>query len=104
MTEPQSYCDVPVTDHARARMAQRGVRPHQVGAVLSFGRRTYTRGAEVYVIGRREVEAAQRHGVDLRGLDGLHVVCTANDVVLTVFRNKQLQLRDSKYRRHARAA
>ena len=68
----------PVTDHARCRMAQRGVRPDAVAATLRYGRCVHVRGAWVSVIGRREVAAARRTGIDLSRFEGLHVVSAAD--------------------------
>lgn len=101
---PQRRDTLKLTDHGRRRMAQRGVRPHQLTAVLSWGRRAMVRGVEIYVVGHREVRSASEQGVDLADLEGLHVVCSHNDVVLTVYRNKQLNLRDHRLRHFGRAA
>jgi hypothetical protein len=86
---------LPLTEHARRRMAQRGLSFAAVAAVLRHGRCVHARGACVYVVGRREVERASRAGVDLRALDGIHVLCAADGSILTVFRNRALALRDS---------
>lgn len=99
-----SHETLKLTDHGRRRMAQRGVRPHQLAAVLSFGRRATIRGVEIYAIGQREVRWAREQGVDIADLDGLHAVCSEDDVVLTVYRNRGLNLRDYGHRRGARAA
>lgn len=87
-----------LTDHARLRMAQRGISFDAVKTVLELGRRAFVRGARVHVIGRREVEKATAKGANLEDLSGVHVVCDPEGVVLTVYRNHELNLRDKKRR------
>jgi len=82
-------------------MAQRGISFDAVRTVLEFGRRAFVRGARVHVIGRREVLKASAKGANLEELNGLHVVCDPSGVVLTVYRNQELNLRD-KTRRSGR--
>lgn len=90
-----------LTDHARLRMAQRGISFDAVRTVLELGRRAFVRGARVHVIGRLEVQKASKWGANLEGLNGVHVVCDPSGVVLTVYRNRDLNLRD-KARRSSR--
>jgi hypothetical protein len=71
-----------------------------VTAALDFGRLVYTRGAAIYVIGRKEVLRARRLGVDLSEYEGVHVVCSADGAVLTVYRNRDFRgLRSRRHRR-----
>ena len=78
-----------MTNHARRRMTARRLSERAVEAVLMFGRKVYARGAEIHVIGKREVAKYARTGVDLRAYDGLQVVCVPNDgAIMTVYRNK----------------
>ncbi len=85
----------PFTDHAARRMAQRGISRKAVLRTLRHGRRVYIRGACLYAVGKREVHRSARRGVDLTALDGIHVVCS-DGVVLTVYRNRALNLRGRK--------
>ncbi len=78
---------LPLTHHARRRMDGRRIPSEAVEAVLAYGRAVWARGAQIYALGRKEVERASRRGLDLRPFAGLQVVCAANGDVLTVYRN-----------------
>ncbi len=92
MDDWYSTLDEQFTHHARARMAGRGIRTEEVDLALSFGRVVEARGAEIFVVGRREVEKAQSLGVALEDLEGLHVVCAQHGgPVLTCYRNRNLR-------------
>ena len=65
---------LPLTTHARERMSRRRIHESAVAAALEFGREIRARGAEFYVIGRRDIDRARRAGRDLRCLEGLQVV------------------------------
>lgn len=84
---------IPLSDHAWTRLAQRGIGRDAVRAVIDHGREVYTRGARIFVIGHKEVAAARRRGVDVARFEGIHAVCSRDDVVITVYRNRHLQLR-----------
>ena len=81
--------------HLQRRMSQRGIRDQDIERTLLYGRTEYIRRAHITVVGRREVERAARQGVDIRSLEGIHVVCTPEGVIKTVYRNKQLNLREA---------
>ena len=76
-----------VTQHAEERMQMRRVSIQAVQLALDYGRTFYTRNAEFVVLGRKEVQR-YRAEVDLRSLNGLHVLCSREGAVLTVYRNK----------------
>lgn len=78
---------LPLTDHARLRMDGRRIPAAAVAAVLDYGRVVWVRGAQVYALGRKEVDRAARRGLDLRAYAGLQVVCTPDGDVITVYRN-----------------
>ena len=89
---------VELTRHAWERMGGRSVSPARVKQVLRYGRVKHTRGAVIYVVGRKEVEHYAAHGIDLSDVEGVHVVC-CNDRILTVYRNNNLRgLRPSRRR------
>ena len=89
-----------LTKHAKVRMQQRGLSPEGISKVLRYGRIAYVRGACIYAIGRKEIDQLAPHGVDLRFLDGAHVVCTHCGIVVTCYRNRDLRgLKPSKRRR-----
>lgn len=88
--------------HARERMVSRSISAKDMARVLEYGRCVSVRGAEIYVIGRKEVERYRREGVDLAGLDGLQVVANDAGLVYTVYRNRDFRGLKER-RRHARA-
>ncbi len=84
---------LPACPHARKRMDARRLNVTEVEAAIDYGRVARLRGALVYVVGHKEVAAAAREGIDLRGIEGVHVVCSSYDgTVKTVYRNRELQL------------
>ena len=70
-------------------------------SAIEYGRHGYSRGADIYVIGRKEVCEARKKGVYLEQYEGLHVVIA--DELITVFRNKSLQFRKMCRRRRGKA-
>ncbi len=79
-----------LTQHARIRMDARSIPKRAVEMVLDHGRRVFIRGAELAVIGRKEIVWAKMQGLDLRDYNGIHVVCAEDGTVLTVYRNRAL--------------
>lgn len=95
-----------LTNHACQRMEQRRISAADVAAVMQYGRRFYARGAVYHVLGRREIKRFLPL-VDLQHLDGVHVICSHADSVITVYRDDGFQtksLRDEKRRRGPRRA
>jgi len=84
---PSNVLPLPLTDHARSRMDGRRISIDAVEAVLAYGRTVWARGAQIYALGKKEVEQASRHGLDLRPFAGLQVICAPDGDVLTVYRN-----------------
>ena len=81
------------SQHARLRMAHRGLPQDVVDLALRHGRHIQTRGAYFVVVGKREVSRCAARGVDISAADGVHCVCAADDPneVLTVYRNRDLR-------------
>ena len=77
-----------LTGHARRRLRQRAIRLTAVEAVIDFGRQRSVRGAEVFMIGWRDVRFYSEHGLDLSRFEGIEVVCSQDGAVLTVYRNE----------------
>jgi hypothetical protein len=76
------------SQHAKRRMQERSIPDTLVEDVLLFGRLVHSRGARIFVVGRREVARAQHRGVDLRDCEGLHVVVSGlQDEIITTYRN-----------------
>lgn len=108
-TEPteQELCPswLSLTQHARVRMQQRRLPPRAVAMVMVYGRLARLRGAEIYAIGRKEVEHYRREGVDLSRFQGIQVVCNQDGKILTVYRNHDFRgLRQRHGRRSDKGA
>lgn len=90
-----------LTNHAKERMAMRGLRADAIHAALAYGRVVYVRGTDIYAIGRKEIARYAEEGIDLSAYDGVQVVVTTNGAILTVYRNRSFNgLRDRRtYRR-----
>ena len=78
------------SQHALARMGERGISIEGVFQAMSFGRVFYRRGATTYVIGKKELELYGHDGVDLQEHEGIHVVMSREGEVMTVYRNRAL--------------
>jgi hypothetical protein len=89
-----------ITQHAKSRMGDRGIRHTYVEMVLSYGRQCFVRGAVIYAMGRREVAFCQGKGITVDQIKGLQVVCNQDDnTVITVYRNNDFsRLRKIKKR------
>lgn len=77
----------PLTTHAQSRMDSRRISASAVDVVIAYGRSVRARGAQIYALGKKEVELASRDGLDLRSYAGLQVVCSSSGAVLTAYRN-----------------
>lgn len=71
--------------HASERMAQRNVDEVDIAFVMSFGRRLFRTGVEIYFLGRRDVPAL--YARELEHLVGTVVVVARDSSVITVYRN-----------------
>ena len=79
-----------LTRHAWQRMGRRGISAARIRRVLEYGRVMYSRGCLVHVVGRKEVKRFARDGVELSDVEGVHVVCSRCDKVVTVYRSRDL--------------
>jgi hypothetical protein len=93
--------DLVLTNHALARMYARRFSHGAVQAALQHGREVHGRGAVIFAIGRKEVMHARTSGIDLTGYEGIHVVCTREGTIMTVYRNRDL--RDLRPRKRSRS-
>ena len=80
-----------MTEHAQIRMFSRRLSERAIQVALAHGREVHTRGAVLYAIGKKEVAKARRTGSDISRYEGVHVVCTSDGCVLTVYRNHNLR-------------
>lgn len=78
-----------LTQHAWERMSGRGIAPADIDTIIEFGRELIARGAVIYSIGKHEVmEARKAMKRDIAYLEGSHVVCTVDGIVLTTYKNR----------------
>jgi hypothetical protein len=80
-----------MTHHAADRMMHRGIRTEVIELVMDYGRMVFTRGAMVFAVGRKEIQKYLEEGIDLSICNGVHIVCSINGAVLTVYRNRSLR-------------
>lgn len=78
------------TDHARIRMAQRGITEQDVARVILVGMRVRNAGAVFHFMRKKDIKSKS----DER-LEGVTVLRAKNGVVMTVYKNKK-GLRDIK--------
>lgn len=77
-----------LTGHAASRMGSRRINQDNVTNVMNYGHCYHVRGAVVYALGHRETELWRKEGLRLERVEGLQVVCAAeDDTVITVYRN-----------------
>ena len=86
--EEDAMGQVTLTEHAKIRMDSRRIPTEAVDMALLYGREIHVKGATFYAIGRREVERSLQAGVDLKGFEGIQVICAEDDVVVTAYRNR----------------
>lgn len=86
------HIEVRLTAHADERLNARGIRQSDVARTLEHGRFVHVRGADIYVVGRREIKLGSVQGLDIADLHGIHVVCASDSgVVITAYRNRNLR-------------
>jgi len=91
-----------LTRHAIDRSRSRGIPTEAIDLVIAYGKHRAIRGADVYILGWREVRFHAQRGLDLSRWEGIEVVCAHDGQVLTVYRNKNPHaLRDRAARRAA---
>ena len=81
---------VPYTRHAQRRMAQRALSRTLVEQAMIYGREVIGHDTVLYVMGRNEVLEWRREGLRLEHLEGVHVVCSRDGVVITAYRDRGL--------------
>jgi len=81
-----------VSMHADERLNARGICATDLARTLEHGRSVHIRGADIYVVGRREIKDSGEHGVNIADLNGIHVVCASDTgIVITAYRNRNLR-------------
>ena len=88
--------------HAVHRCHTRHIPVDAVEVALEYGLCRRTRGAEIYILGWREVRFWAERGLDLSRFEGVEVICAHDGRVITVYRNrKPCSTRDRAQRRVA---
>lgn len=101
--EDTSRDELSLTTHAIRRMHARSLSRCVVQDVIEYGRHRFVRGALVFVVGEREVKKLASRGIDLRPCEGVHVICSLDGRVMTVYRNRDLRgLRAARWPRQGR--
>lgn len=90
-TQSDDSFPLPLTEHARVRMHQRGLSVDAIRIVMTYGRSIRVRGAEIFVIGRKEVVYFQSKGMELSRFQGVQVVCSTDGAILTAYRNNDFR-------------
>lgn len=90
---------VEFSSHSEMRMSQRGIGKDDILIVQQYGRLLYSRNACIHVVGKKEVKKAQKDNINLQKYEGIHVISSAEGTVLTVYRNKRLNVKD-KHDKH----
>jgi len=72
-------------------MCARRITLDGIRAALDYGRVFYTRGATIYVLGRKELEQFRRNHLDISRWNGLQVVCSQGGTILTAYRNESFR-------------
>lgn len=77
--------------HALLRMQQRTISLAMVEAVMLYGREVRGHDTVIHVVGRRDARCWRMRGVRIDDLEGIHVVCSGDGVVITVYRNRDFR-------------
>lgn len=102
--EPQACHAHILTNHALMRMSARYIPAGAIEAALLHGRTFHVRGAEIHVIGRKEVLRHRKSGIDLADYEGTQVVCDPDGaVVVTAYKNRDFRGLRADGRRMERA-
>ena len=97
---PSTLEGIPLSQHARTRMAQRGLRAPAILAAIDYGREVRSRGAWFHVIGRKDIARARALGIDISRYEGVHVLRGADGQIITAYKNKHLAVRNRRRVRH----
>ena len=96
--------DFQLSHHTWQRIGTRGALCSTIKKVLTYCLVVHTRGAMIYVIGRKEIKRYMDQGVDLADLHGMQVICSKNDTILTSSRNRDHRLLRPRYCSHCRSS
>ena len=89
------WANIETSRHSEKRMSQRGIGEDDILIVQQYGRLLYSRNACIHVVGKKEVKEAKRENINLQKYEGIHVISSVEGTVLTVYRNKKLNIKDN---------
>ncbi|MFH1539284.1 MAG: DUF4258 domain-containing protein [bacterium] len=89
-----------LTSHAMDRTGERGYSLEMLETVLTYGRVMYERGAKIFFLGKREVEIYKGENLNLIPYSGLHVVCSHDGAIMTVYRNHDIRPKRKRRTKH----
>jgi hypothetical protein len=85
---------LPITDHARLRMAQRNVSFDQLSFILEHGQEVHGAGAILITLRRKDIPLELQMEDEFARLEGVTVVLSREEsVILTIWRNRRQGLR-----------
>ena len=79
------------SQHAKVREGQRGISQKQIILAFNYGRVINARRAVYHVVGNKEIAKYGSIEPELKEMNGIQLVMSANGMVLTAFRNKDLR-------------
>ena len=83
--------DLRNSQHAQVREGQRGISDKQLMLAYRYGRVIHSRRAVYRVIGSKEIKKYGDIEPELKNMNGVQLVMSANGRVLTAFKNKDLR-------------
>jgi hypothetical protein len=89
--EHQQRSGLRLTNHAVQRLYSRSFSRDRVETTLAFGREVHSNGITFYVVGRKEVVQAREQGLDISFAEGMHVLCSREGAIVTMYRNHDLR-------------
>lgn len=78
-----------LSKHARERMEERNITAYDVYLGVTYGRTRTDRDQVTYMIGCDEIKRYGGEARQIAKLRGLHVVCSLNQIVKTVYINTE---------------
>ena len=80
-----------LSQHARVRACQRGIRLTAIEATLDYGFIISQRGSVIYHLGKRSVKNAALEGLDIREHRNTVVIVGSNGVIITVYKDAEIR-------------
>lgn len=88
---------LPLTEHARVRMAQRNISSQEIEFVVRHGTRRYAAGAVHYHLRKKDIPQELRHVSNVTRLEGTTVIVSLDTgAIITVHRNRATGFQEIK--------